>query len=60
MEATLIKDTNGRYEVQYGLQRLAPSRHVAEYKHVNLTEVEVQRIRDAATDEVQKILSELY
>lgn len=60
MECTLIKDTNGRYEVQYGLQHLTQSRHVAEYKFVNLTEQEVERIRNAATEDVQRILSELY
>lgn len=60
MECTLIKNTNWTLEIQYGRQMLVTSYWVSEYKYIDLTETEVQKIRDAKIQDIQRILTELY
>lgn len=60
MDATLIVNTNGTREIQYGKQSLELQSYEAQRVHIILSEMEVIRIREAATEDVQRILSELY
>ena len=60
MDATLIVNTNGTREIQYGKQSLKLQSYEATRVHIILSEMEVIRIREAATEDVQRILSELY
>lgn len=60
MECTLIRNTNGTLEMQWGRQVLAIAHGIAEYRYIDLTETEVQKIRDAKNEDVQRILTELY
>jgi hypothetical protein len=60
MEVTAITYTNGKKEIQYGIQHLARTRDVSEYTYLNLSEEQLKRIRRAKAEEVQKILSQLF
>ena len=57
MECTCITYTDGKREIQYGVQHLANSRGIDTYSFRNFSEEEIQKIREAKTDEVQRILS---
>ncbi len=60
MIVTLIKNTNGTREMQYGRQYIAVTHGVDSYTYIDITETEVQKIREAKTEEIQKLLAELY
>ncbi len=59
MECTAITYTNGTKEIQYGIQHLAKAKDIAVYSYVDLTEVELHRIRTATSENVQKVLTDI-
>ena len=60
MECTGITYSNGRKEIQYWLQYLSKSRDISVYKYIDLSELEVKRIRDATTENLQEVLNEIF
>lgn len=60
MEVTLIKGIDWRYDLYPWIQHLAQTDWIAKYRFANISEETVNKIRDAATEEVQAILSKLY
>lgn len=60
MIVTLIQNSNGTKELQYWQQPLAKVRGVEYFTYKDLSEAEVKRIREATTEDVQKILNELF
>ena len=60
MICTVIRNTNGSRELQYGKQHLANSRGIESYTYVDVPEAKVEEIRKAKTEEIQAILKTLY
>lgn len=60
MECTGIKNTNGTRELQYWRQYLVVTHWIDSYQYIDLTELELQKIREAKTEDVQRILAELF
>lgn len=60
MLATIIKHTDGSRELQYWQQILAKNHCIDSYTYVDLSESKVKEIRDAKTEDVQEILSNIY
>lgn len=57
---TLIKDTNWMREILYGREIPSNQERIESYTYVKLNEAEVDKIMHAKSDEVQKILKEIY
>jgi hypothetical protein len=60
MEVTLIKHTDKKHSIQYGLQQLAKSHGIEEYRYANISEAQLEEIKKATTDQVEVLLSKWY